>query len=59
MAVHPAYSPDIALSDFFLFGHLKGEMAGSTANPPSAILSEIHRIFQKIPKDTLAAVYDE
>jgi hypothetical protein len=28
--VHPAYSPDAASSDFFLFGYLKGEMAGFT-----------------------------
>jgi histone-lysine N-methyltransferase SETMAR len=57
--VHPAYSPDVAPSDFFLLGHLKGEMADFTANSPADILSEIRRIFQEIPKETLVAMYDE
>jgi hypothetical protein len=57
--LYPDYSPDVAPSDFFLFGHLKGEMGGFTANSPTGILSEIRRIFQEIPKETLVAVYDE
>jgi hypothetical protein len=57
--VHPAYSRDAAPSDFFLFGYLKGEMAGFTANSLSDILSEIRRIFHEISKETLVAVYDE
>jgi hypothetical protein len=42
--VHPAYSPDVAISDFFLFGYLMGEMAGFTANSPGDVLSEIRWI---------------
>jgi hypothetical protein len=42
-----------------LFGYLKGEMAGFTANSGADILSEIRRIFQKISKETLVTVYDE
>jgi hypothetical protein len=57
--VHPVYSPDIATSDFSLFGHLRGEMADFTAISPANILSEIHRIFQEFPKETLVGVYDE
>jgi transposase len=57
--VHLAYSPDVAPSNFFLFGHLKGDMVGFTSNSPADILSEIHRPFQEIPKETLVAVYDE
>jgi hypothetical protein len=57
--VHPVYSPDAAPSDFLLFGHLNGEMECFTANSPTYILSEIHRIFQEISKETLAAVSDE
>jgi hypothetical protein len=48
--VHPAYSPDTAPSDFFLFGYLKGEMAGFPANSPAYILSEIRQTFQEISK---------
>jgi hypothetical protein len=57
--LHPVYSPDAAPSDLFLFGYVKGEMAGSTANSPVDILSEICRIFQEISKKTVVAVYDE
>jgi hypothetical protein len=57
--VHPAYSPDVAPSDFFLFGRLKREMAGFTASSPENILAEIPRIFGEIPKETLAAVCNE
>jgi hypothetical protein len=46
--VHLAYSPNTAPSDFFLFGHLKADMAGFAANSPLDILSEIRRIFQEI-----------
>jgi hypothetical protein len=42
-----------------LFGHLQGEIAGFTANSPADILSEIRRIFQEIPNETLMAVRDE
>jgi hypothetical protein len=48
--VHPAYSPVPVPSDFFMFGCLKGETAGFTANSPAGILSEIRRILQEISK---------
>jgi hypothetical protein len=57
--VHPAYAPDAALSDFFLFGCLKGEIRGFTANAPADIFSEIRRIFREISKKTFVAVPDE
>jgi hypothetical protein len=57
--VRPAYSRDAAPSNFFMFGHLKGEMAGFSANSLADSLSEIRRIFQDISKESLAAVYDE
>jgi hypothetical protein len=57
--VHLDYSPDATSNHFFLFGYLKGEMGGFTVNSPANILSEIRWIFQKISKETLAAVYDE
>jgi hypothetical protein len=57
--VHPAYSPDAAPSNFFLFGYLKGEMAGFTVNSLAEVLSETRRTFQEISKETLVTVYDE
>jgi hypothetical protein len=46
--VHPAYSSDAASSDFVVFGHLKGKIAGFTANSLADVLSEICGIFQEI-----------
>jgi hypothetical protein len=57
--VYPAYSPDTAPSDFFLFGPLSGEMASFLPNSSADILPEIHRIVNEISKETLVAVHDE
>jgi hypothetical protein len=40
-----------------LFGYLKGEMAGVTANSPADILSEISWTFREISTETLVVVY--
>jgi hypothetical protein len=58
-AVHLAYPLGAAPCDFAFFGYLEGEMAGSVANSPPNILSEIRRVFQEISKETLVTVYDE
>jgi hypothetical protein len=50
--VHPAYSPDVAPSDFFLFGCLKRGMAGFTAGSLEDILSRSTRSSQKSRKDS-------
>jgi hypothetical protein len=50
---HSAYSHDAASSDFFLFGYLRGELTGSTANSAPDSLSEISLIFQEISNETL------
>jgi hypothetical protein len=42
-----------------LFGDLKDEMAGFTGNSREDILSEILRLSQENPKETLIAVYHE
>jgi hypothetical protein len=57
--IHLVYSPDIAPSNFFLFGYLKCEMAAFTASSLEDILSEIHRSFAEIPREKLVAVYNE
>jgi hypothetical protein len=59
MVAYLAYSRDSAPSDFFLFGYLKCEIAGFTASSAEDILSEIRRIFEKIPKEILTIVYNK
>jgi hypothetical protein len=59
LITYPAHSPDGTLSDFFLFGNFKREMAGFTSSSAEDILSEIDRIFKQSPKAILTAVYNE
>jgi transposase len=56
-ASHPPYSPDLAPSDFFLFGALKEKLAGSSFSGPDDLISAIHQKFGEFTKDTLLRVY--
>lgn len=56
---HPPYSPDLAPSDFFLFGYLKFKLEGKIFNTEKEVLGEVARILHAIPKDQFRAPYDE
>jgi hypothetical protein len=58
-APHPPYSPDLAASDFFLFGYVKGKLVGYRAETPSELLARIRVILVEIPRETLNAVFLE
>jgi hypothetical protein len=53
------YSPDLAPSDFFLFGYVKGKFMGYRAETPSELLVRIRVILAEIPRETLNAVFLE
>jgi hypothetical protein len=53
------YSPDLAPSDFFLFGHVKGKLMEYRAEIPSELLVHIRVILAEIPRETLNAVFLE
>jgi hypothetical protein len=53
------YSPDLAPSDFFLFGYVKGKLMGYPAETPSELLISIRVILAEIPWETLNAVFLE
>jgi hypothetical protein len=55
-ALHPPYSPDLASSDFSLFGYVKGKLMGYRAETPSELLVRIRVILAEIPGETLNAV---
>jgi hypothetical protein len=55
----PRYSPDLAPSDFFLFGDVKGKLVGYCAETPSQFLVHIRVILTAIPRETLKAVFLE
>jgi hypothetical protein len=56
-ASHPPYSPDLAPSDFFLFGYVKEKLMGHCAETPSELLVYIRFILAEIPRETLNAVF--
>ncbi|OHS93101.1 histone-lysine N-methyltransferase SETMAR-like protein [Tritrichomonas foetus] len=56
---HPAYSPDLAPSDFFLFGTIKEKVKGIVFESPSHLIQTIVQIFNEIPSETLFSVFAE
>lgn len=55
---HPPYSPDLAPSDFFLFGTLKNHPGSITFDSPDDILYWIEEKFQNFSIDTLISVFN-
>jgi histone-lysine N-methyltransferase SETMAR len=55
--VHPPYSPDLAPSNFFLFGHIKYYLPGITFPSREELLAAIHEIVGAIPRPTLKEVF--
>jgi hypothetical protein len=58
-APHPPYSPDLAPSDSFLFGCVKGKLMGYCVETLSELLARIRVILAGIPRETLNAVFLE
>jgi histone-lysine N-methyltransferase SETMAR len=56
-APHPPYSPDLGPSDFYLFGHVKGYLAGNAFENADELFGAIQRILEGIEKLTLQAVF--
>lgn len=57
LAPHPPYSPDLAPSDFYLFGALKSRLAGMTFNSRDEIVEWITDEFERIPSDELMRAF--
>ena len=56
-AVQPPYSPDIAPSDFYLFGYLKDCLKGSKFDTPDELKFAIDQLLLSIPQDELNRVF--
>jgi hypothetical protein len=54
---HPAYSPALAQSDFFLFGSIKEKLTEHVCTTREEPLSAIITIFSEIEKETVMAVF--
>ena len=56
---HPPYSPDLAPSDFFLFGYLKEKCKGCRFETVDELIEFITEIFSEINSDVLWSVFNE
>jgi hypothetical protein len=57
MAPHPAYSPDLASSDFYLFGSVKQLLSGCQFADQHSLLQAVSDILVTIEKVTLESVF--
>jgi hypothetical protein len=55
----PPYSPDLAPSDFFLFGFLKGKLQGHTFEKAADLEREVRSILSSITKNVLRKTFDK
>jgi hypothetical protein len=53
----PAYSPDLAPSDFFLFGFLKQQLQGVHLADREALKTAICQLFSQIDREVLISVF--
>ena len=58
-APHPPYSPDLAPSDFFLFGYIKGKLNGHSYKTREQLFQAIHSLIDEIPYSIRWKVFDE
>ena len=56
-APQPEYSPDVAPSDFFLFGYVKKQLEGKHYESEDELYNDIVEILMKIPSDVLRSTY--
>jgi hypothetical protein len=56
---NPAYSPDLAPCDFFLFGYLKSQLEAKTFFDENSLKTEVERILREISITLLYSVMEE
>jgi hypothetical protein len=59
IAVHPPSSPDLAPSDFYLFGHVQGLLRGESFETGGQLLLAVEGILSSLTKWTLTKVFLE
>lgn len=56
---HPPYSPDLAPSDFYLFGYVKEKLKGRSFKSRDEIFDAVVTIIDDISMETKRAVFDD
>jgi hypothetical protein len=54
---HPLFNPDIAPSDFFLFGWLKGELSSRQVSEINGLFEIVDEILSTLAPNTIARVF--
>ena len=57
-APHPAYSPDMSPSDFFLFGYIKEKLKGCSLKSLDDLKEKIYEILSKISREFRKSVFE-
>lgn len=57
-APHPAFSPDISPTDFFLWGYVKDKLKGSRFNDADELFEAITEKIMEIPKELRLNVFN-
>jgi hypothetical protein len=56
--LHPAYNPDLAPSDFFLFGCIKGKLFDYNYESRDDLLNTITEIVTGVDQEMLLSVFE-
>jgi hypothetical protein len=56
--LYPPYSPDLAITDFYLFDVLEQKLQGIDVSNDEELKNQILRIVQGIPSDELKKLFD-
>jgi hypothetical protein len=59
MAPHPAFSPDLAPSDFYLFDKIKTALMGSEFESEQSLLDGVLGVSSIISREELEAVFED
>jgi hypothetical protein len=55
--LHPPYSPDLAPSNLWLFGHMKAALAGQQVPKPEGFLTDIQGFLSEIQRSELGLIF--
>jgi histone-lysine N-methyltransferase SETMAR len=58
-AFHPPFSPDLAISDFYLFDKLEIALMWEKFGDECGILDDVMRLLDDISRDELEAIFEE
>jgi hypothetical protein len=58
-APRPTYSPDLAPSDFYIFGYVKHKLQGHEFTEGAGPVSAISEMLNQIPTNTLVDAFNE